>query len=473
MVTNSLSLKEKSISNILLVTSKFVTSRSLIGIRRIVSLLELIALPKDKNFYRRIKSTLNEDNPQFQLYKRILVESNENFRDKIIRNLLIKGAVLDQKKREQEKRNGLEVPASVLISPTMRCNLSCKGCYASSYSKKDDLEFEVIDRIISEAKEMGVAFFTILGGEPFIRDDIFSIFEKHNDVFFHVYTNGTLLNEETVKKIVSLGNVMPEISIEGFEYDTDNRRGKHVYEKVLNAMKLLKENKLPFGYSVTVTRNNIETITSDKFIDMMIDNGAIIGWYFLYMPIGKNPDLSLMPTPEQRLYLKERRSYIRENKPLFIIDFWNDAPYVGGCIAAKRYLHINHRGDVEPCIFTHIAQVNIKNTTLREAIKCEFFEEIRKRQPFSDNYYLPCMLIDHPEVSRWLYENLNVYPTHPGAECMFTDIKNELDDYSKKVESLYQDVWEKEKQNFNIQINQNKKEKDKNIKEKETISAVS
>ncbi|MBC7334576.1 MAG: radical SAM protein, partial [Actinobacteria bacterium] len=389
-----------------------------------------------------------EENPYFQLYRRILVESNPNFRDKIITNLLINGAILNQKKRKMQTDNGIEVPATILISPTMRCNLSCVGCYASSYTKSDDLELEVIDRIIQEGKELGIAFFTILGGEPFLRDDMFSIYEKHSDVFFHVYTNGTLLNRQRVEKLANLGNVMPEISIEGFEHETNERRGKNIYKKAQKAMDLLKEYRIPFGYSVTVTRKNIETITSDRFVDMMIEKGAIIGWYFLYMPIGKNPDISLMPTPQQRLYLKQRRSYIRENKPLFIIDFWNDAPYVGGCIAARRYLHINHKGDVEPCIFTHFAEVNIKNCSLKDALSCKLFEEIRKRQPFSSNLYLPCMLIDHPEVSRWLHENLKIYPTHEGAECLFSSLAKDLDEYSRKVEEIYAKVWEEEKEYF-------------------------
>ena len=445
---NLLSLKERSIKRILLLASRFVTSRSSEGLKKIVALLEMLATRRHKKFFRGIKDTLSEENLQFQLYRRILVESNPNFRNKILANLVIQGGVLNQKKREIASKEGSQVPATILISPTMRCNLSCIGCYANSYTKSDDLEFEVIDRIIEEGKEAGVAFFTILGGEPFIRDDLFYIYQKHNDAFFHVYTNGTLINDEVAGKLAELGNVMPEVSIEGFEEETDERRGKGVYQKVSKAIENLQRYKVPFGYSVAVTRKNIKTVTSDKFIDMMIEKGAIIVWYFLYMPIGKDPDLSLMPTPDQRLYLKERRSYIRGNKPLFVIDFWNDAPYVDGCIAARQYIHINHKGDIEPCIFAHFAQVNIKDISLKEAMNCQFFKEIRKRQPYSDNLYLPCMLIDHPEVSRELYKNCNIYPTHEGAECLFSDIAKGLDEYAKGVREIYAKVWAKEKELF-------------------------
>jgi len=105
-----------------------------------------------------------------------------------------------------------------------------------------------------------------------------------------------------------------------------------------------------------MTTRNIETVTSNRFIEFMIEKGAVIGWYFLYIPVGNNYDLSLMPDANQRLYLKEKVQEIRQTKPLFAIDFWSDAPFVIGCIAGNRYIHINHKGDIEPCIFTHFVQ---------------------------------------------------------------------------------------------------------------------
>lgn len=445
---NLLNVEEYFISKILLQASKFTASRSVKGLKRIITLLGILASKDDKKLFKRIKDTLSEENSQFQLYRRILVESNSTFRDKFLTNLLIQGFILNQRKRARENKNGYRIPSTILISPTMRCNLSCSGCYAGNYTKKEDLDFETIDRIIREGKEIGVAFYTILGGEPFVREDLFNIYKKHNDVFFNVFTNGTMINENIAAKMVELGNIMPTLSIEGFKEETNQRRGKEVYEKVLKAANILKTHKIPFGYSTTVSKSNINVITSDKFVDTMIDKGAIIGWYFLYMPIGKNPDLSLMPSAKQRLFLKERRDYIRGNKPLFIIDFWNDAPYVGGCIAAKEYIHINHKGDIEPCIFTHFAEENIKNTSLRDSLNSNFFIEIRKRQPYSDNLYLPCMLIDNPQVSRELYNKCDIYPTHEEAACLFSDFSGEMDEYAKEVKEIYARVWEREKHNY-------------------------
>jgi MoaA/NifB/PqqE/SkfB family radical SAM enzyme len=382
--------------------------------------------------------------------KRFSENTNKNCQGKILENLAFRGLIENQQIRDEGMRNDLPPLYTVLISPTMRCNLNCGGCYAKSYQKKDDLPFEIFDKIVKEGKEIGVAFFTILGGEPFLRDDLFSLFEKHSDAYFQVFTNSTLLNEEVAKKLAEIGNVTIQCSIEGLREGNDKRRGKGHFEKVMTTMDILSEHGVPFGYSVCVTRENVEEVMSDQFLELMIRRGAFVGWYFLYMPVCGDRNTDLMPLPEQRKLMKERRDYIRAHYPILVIDFWNDAPYVGGCISAKYYCHINNFGDVEPCIFTHFSQVNIKNCSLKEALNCELFKEIRSRQPFNKNLFLPCPLIDNPWESRTFLKTPGVYPTHPQAVTLIEDLKDDLDKYSQEVHRIYDPVWEeweKKKQN--------------------------
>ena len=79
------------------------------------------------------------------------------------------------------------------------------------------------------------------------------------------------------------------------------------------------------------------------------------------MPVGSGAVTDLLPTPEQRTAIYHRIREFRSTKPIFSMDFQNDAEYVGGCIAGgRRYLHINARGDVEPCVFIHYS--NAKST---------------------------------------------------------------------------------------------------------------
>jgi MoaA/NifB/PqqE/SkfB family radical SAM enzyme len=131
----------------------------------------------------------------------------------------------------------------------MRCNLRCAGCYAANYSREDDLEFEVIDRVLTEGEEMGIFFITILGGEPFIRQDMWEIYKRHSDIFFQVYTNGTLVDKEAARKLAELGNILVNFSVEGFEEETDARRGKGIFRKIMEGRDNLREVGAPFGFS--------------------------------------------------------------------------------------------------------------------------------------------------------------------------------------------------------------------------------
>ena len=227
--------------------------------------------------------------------------------------------------------------------------------------------------------------------------------------------------------------------------ETDSRRGKGVWEKVMRAMDNCREARLIYGFSITPTKYNTEIVYSDELMKLLVEEkGCIFGWYFTYIPIGRNPDVTLMQTPEQRLYGWRRVNYLRSKYPVLIGDFWNDGMHVNGCIAGGRlYLHINAKGDCEPCVFTHCATHNVRNTTLKEALGSPLFKAIRKRQPYSDNLMLPCMIIDSPKVLREVVKETGAKPTHGNAQAVLTKCTAHLDQYSKEYGELSKPFWEK------------------------------
>lgn len=199
------------------------------------------------------------------------------------------------------------------------------------------------------------------------------------------------------------------------------------------------------GTSATVTRQNIEAVSSEEFIDKMIDLGSVAQMYFLYLPVNGMADFSLMVTPEQRDHLRRRVMTIRNTKPMFALDFWNDGPYVNGCIAGgRRYFHINAKGDVEPCVYTHIASDNVSNTSLAQALNSQLFRDIRSRQPHNPNHLRPCMIIDNPHVMRDVIKKNCPYFTHPGAEEIYTFRSKEMDNYAKAYSLIAERVWKEE-----------------------------
>ncbi|MBW2037973.1 MAG: radical SAM protein [Deltaproteobacteria bacterium] len=209
-------------------------------------------------------------------------------------------------------------------------------------------------------------------------------------------------------------------------------------------MDLLKERGVIFGSSAMVTRENNELVVGDDFIDMLVEKSCFWMWYFAYMPVGRAPDINLMPTPEQRLYRFERIKELREKKDIVLADFWNDAPLVGGCIAGgRRYLHINNKGDVEPCIFMHFSVDNVREKSLLEILSSNFLSTIRERLPVSDNLLMPCMIIDYPKILRTIIAETGATPDYPEAKNILEgEIASFLDDYSDKLGVLCNPVWD-------------------------------
>jgi MoaA/NifB/PqqE/SkfB family radical SAM enzyme len=339
------------------------------------------------------------------------------------------------------------VPFIIVISPTMRCNLRCTGCYSALYSKEGELAERDLEHVLRQCKEIGAYFVVISGGEPFLlKDTLLRLFKRHHDIFFLVYTNGTLIDEALAEAMARLGNVSPAISVEGYQDQTDQRRGKGVYDKAVRAMELLKRNGVLFGISVTYTRQNVGLVTQDAFVQHYIAMGAMFGWYFMFMPVGKDPILELVPTPEQRVSCGQRVAELRKRYPIFLADFWNDGPAAAGCLAAgRRYLHILNSGRVEPCVYAHFGVDNIREKPLLEAANSPFFRALRQEFPYNDiaNLKRPCILIDNPEVLRKVVAEYVVPEGHDHAEDIIRDpkVRAWIDDYARRFRELTDPAW--------------------------------
>ncbi len=324
----------------------------------------------------------------------------------------------DETRRKYNQTHGENPPFFLLISPSMACDLRCQGCYAWKYPKDQSLSVEKVREILTEARdEMGIYFIAVSGGEPTYWPHLEEIAAEFDDMFFMVYTHGQRIDAAMAKRFGDLGNIYPAISIEGSEPFTDARRGDGAHKRILATMDSLTENGVLFGYSLTHTRANHEASCSHEFMDEMIAHGAAFGWVFQYIPIGREPEMSLVPTGEQRVERREKILAARKDKPLLVFDFWNDGDSVDGCIAwGRRYAHVTARGYVEPCVFVHFAKDSVHEKTLGECLRSDAFREMRAKAPFHDDLRRPCPQIDHPHILRELVEKHGMFPTHEGAE---------------------------------------------------------
>ena len=262
------------------------------------------AIAEKSNWYELIMKVWNLD---------------EGVRNTFFKNFIVNASLIGSAKQEEvaEKEN-CNVPWAILLDPTSACNMHCTGCWAAEYGNRLNLSFEELDSIVSQGKEMGTYMYIFTGGEPLVRKkDIIKLCETHPDCEFLSFTNGTLIDEEFCQEMLRVKNFVPAISLEGFEIANDGRRGEGSYEKVMHAMKLLKENKLPFGISACYTSKNCEDISSEKFFDMIMEAGALFIWFFHYMPVGNGAAPELLPTPEQRKMIYEQNPGIQKYKRLF------------------------------------------------------------------------------------------------------------------------------------------------------------
>ena len=365
--------------------------------------------------------------------------------EKAFENFALNAVLLGWKKEEElSKKYDCNIPWAILLDPTSACNLHCTGCWAAEYGNKLNLNFDEIDSIITQGKEMGVYFYIYTGGEPLVRkNDLIAICHKHNDCMFLTFTNGTLIDDDFTEAMLEMGNLLPALSVEGFESSTDARRGSGTYHKVVRAMNLLKEKRLPFGISCCYTAQNVDSISSEEYIAQMVEWGAKFVWYFHYMPVGNEAVPELMPSVEQRKYMYHRVREIRASQPIFAMDFQNDGEYVGGCVAGgRRYLHINAAGDIEPCVFIHYSDANIRKTSLLEALQMPLFKAYHAGQPFNENHLRPCPMLENPEKLRAMIDSTDAHSTDLQSPESAEHLCAKCEQYAADWAAAAEELWE-------------------------------
>ena len=347
------------------------------------------------------------------------------------------------KSREKYQCN---VPWLILMDPTSACNLHCTGCWAAEYGNRLNLTFDEMDKVVTQGKELGVYLYMFTGGEPLVRKkDLIRLCEKHNDCAFLSFTNGTLVDEAFCADMKRVGNLYLAISLEGFSEVNDLRRGEGVFGKVMHAMDLLKENGLIFGTSICYTSKNYRSVTSDEFVDLMIEKGCRYALYFHYMPVGNDASVELLPNPQERLYIKDRVREIRNmstGKGIFTMDFQNDGEFVGGCIAGGRnYFHINANGDAEPCVFIHYSSANIKEVSVLDALRQPLFMAYHNNQPFNNNHLRPCPMLENPEKLQQMVHETGAKSTDLQSPETVEHLCGKCEHYAKEWKTKADELW--------------------------------
>ena len=315
------------------------------------------------------------------------------------------------RKRTAAEAQGQHIPSFLIASITSQCNLHCAGCYSRCNQATVDaapvrqLTDEEWMKIFSEADELGISFILLAGGEPMLRRDIIEAAGKRQNILFPIFTNGTFMDEAYFQLFDKCRNLIPIMSLEGEKEATDVRRGKGIYDRLIRNMDELHKRDLVFGASITVTTQNLKEVSSDAFLKKLSDRGCKAIIYVEFVPVTEESK-ELAPGDAERAYLQTELTRLRSEHPEMVyLSFPGDEKSSGGCVAAGRgFFHINSHGGAEPCPFSPYSDINVRDTSLKEALDSRLFKALRENGHLLEDHAGGCVLYEKRELVESLLE---------------------------------------------------------------------
>ena len=309
------------------------------------------------------------------------------------------------RKRLAAEERGEHIPSYLIASITSQCNLHCAGCYSRCNHATVDaapvqqLTAEEWARIFEEADELGISFVLLAGGEPMLRRDVIEAAGKKQNILFPILTNGTFLNEKYYELFDRCRNLVPIMSIEGERELTDARRGRGVYDRLIANMDEFHRRGLIFGASVTVTTENLREVSSDAFLRKLSDRGCKAVIFVEFVPVTED-SRELAPNDAERACLASEIARLRKEHPEMVyLSFPGDEKASGGCVAAGRgFFHINSHGGAEPCPFSPYSDINVRDSSLREAMNSGLFRALRDNGHLLEDHAGGCVLFEKREL---------------------------------------------------------------------------
>jgi len=316
-------------------------------------------------------------------------------------NFGVKGMLSVNRFKRRIKR-GEYFPPFLYLSIINSCNLRCQGCWVD-VEDKDAIDFDTLNRTITNAKQHGNAFFGILGGEPFMHPHLMDMLAAHPDCYFQLFTNGQFITGKVAERLRQLGNATPLISIEGREITSDERRGKKdVFNKTMRGLEHCLRARLLTGVATSVCQSNIDELLTEQWLGELIRLGVHYVWYHTYRPVGPkmNPQLALRP--DQLVRVRKFVVEMRARLPIAIIDAYYDHQGQALCpMSTGISHHISPRGDIEPCPIIQFAVETIRDPrglyqTMRQSAFLQDFRELSAQNTRG------CVVLERPDLVREL-----------------------------------------------------------------------
>ena len=285
-------------------------------------------------------------------------------------------------RRAVAQKRGLVVPPLLIASLTRRCNLNCAGCYSRALrpslpgETSQELSDDRFMALFEEAVELGVSSIFLAGGEPLLRRELVERAAKLKGMFLPLFTNGTLIDDAIVD-LAARASIVPILSIEGEERQTDGRRGPGIHAGALRWMKEMKSRKIIFGASLTITSQNADIALDAGFLEALAELGISVLFMVEYVPVSQGTE-NLILSDEQRDRLNQPEQFSRLSFPVVVLP--GDEQAYGGCLAAGRgFLHLSPEGSVEACPFAPFSDMSAADHSFEETLSSPMLAAIRER----------------------------------------------------------------------------------------------
>ncbi len=266
----------------------------------------------------------------------------------------------------QIEKNSLKsyTPLKAMIELTYRCNFRCAMCYLVDFRSPGELSTEEVKDVLDQLAAMGCMVVTFTGGEPLLRKDFFEIAEYARKKRFaiRIFTNGTMIDRETADRLAEIGPLSTEVSVYGMSDATykavTRRSGEGECERVLGAIRMLRERGLPVQIKVPVVKQNYADL--DAIHAFAEEVGAVFVANVNITP-KDNGDMSPL---EHGLDDEALEGYYRKyvgQKPELVIGADKLM-----CNTARNSMVISPLGDVFPCVQIKRSVGNVRNRPIAE-----------------------------------------------------------------------------------------------------------
>jgi MoaA/NifB/PqqE/SkfB family radical SAM enzyme len=290
-------------------------------------------------------------------------------------------------------------PLDAIVAPFGLCNLRCRGCYTLEELGQPSAGPRQLDDVVGQLVRLNVYHVVLVGkGEPFYdaasRNSLFHVVRRYPQVFFSVYSNGTMISPSDIRRLRGLPNLTVLLSLDGPEEINDWRRGPGVYREVTDTFRRMQEAGLLFGYISTAFRQNWQQVLDPEFVGRMAGLGCRLGYYSLFITpdeAGEGGDSScreMMLSPSQREQYFERFWQLDDAAPIPLIDVDGIEAHFGCRAKRGATLYVDAiTGQVSPCVRAQLACQSCNayrpagRNRLSEIIHSNPFCQYRDEQP--------------------------------------------------------------------------------------------